>query len=94
MCQSISYLPIQGLVKGTSIPSVGSVQIAWHTGKQTSSTQATTKSAPPQLIDAAETHVEPTREHSSLHSPHIQDEEVTASGWGGDGDGEDGMGML
>lgn len=26
--------------------------------------------------------------------PHMQDEEVVASGWGGDGDGEDGMGML
>lgn len=28
------------------------------------------------------------------HSPLGQEEEMVASGWGGDGDGEDGMGML
>ena len=28
------------------------------------------------------------------HSPLVQEEEMVASGWGGDGDGEDGMGML
>jgi hypothetical protein len=33
-------------------------------------------------------------EDSIVHPSHNQEEEVVESGWGEDGDGEDGMGML
>lgn len=29
-----------------------------------------------------------------IHHSHLQEEEIIASGWGGDGDDGDGMGML
>lgn len=55
--------------------------------------------SPTAPTDGADTLMsEPARprspEPSTTHSPRIQEEEVVASGWGADSDGEDGMGML
>ncbi|KAF5368363.1 hypothetical protein D9758_002381 [Tetrapyrgos nigripes] len=94
----------QGLTKGSSIPIIGSVQISWHTGgvppssstnssgPKFSSTNGTgyakSESGPGMGMDAttSASEVDPESSHAHLH-----EEEVVASGWGGDD--EDGMGM-
>jgi RNA-binding protein 26 len=91
----------QGLSKGHNIPIIGPVQISWYTGKSAKTTPLV-KTVSPQVgsaDNAADVFMsEPTRPRSPeptvLHSPRIQEEEVIASGWGADSDGEDGMGML
>ncbi|KAH7929331.1 hypothetical protein BV22DRAFT_1081087 [Leucogyrophana mollusca] len=85
----------QGLSKGLEIPSVGKVQIVWHTGQSTNGTSQPVASkaaseAPPR--DGAEVIQAPSPAMDSHPSPHPE-EEVIASGWGNDGD-EDGMGMF
>ncbi|KAG6850328.1 hypothetical protein H0H93_014903 [Arthromyces matolae] len=83
----------QGLAKGTNIATIGGVTISWYIGQPTAP-----KSAPPSTahLEPSDIHMGPTQpSHSAeqMNSPR-PDEEVVASGWGGDGDGEDGMGML
>ncbi|KAG6902820.1 hypothetical protein C0995_011307 [Termitomyces sp. Mi166 len=86
----------QGLAKGSNIPTVGAVQITWYAGQLHMST--TIPKAPPNVPsgppDTVMTEPSLSRSPKILHSPRPQDEEVIASGWGEDGDGEDGMGML
>ncbi|KAG5648152.1 hypothetical protein DXG03_006106 [Asterophora parasitica] len=92
----------QGLAKGNRVPTVGQIQITWYTGKPSTASAPAPKSAssvanaPSSEVPAGLSTKETPRDHSPepLHSPHGQDEEVIASGWGEDGDGEDGMGML
>ncbi|KAF9014943.1 hypothetical protein BDQ17DRAFT_1340220 [Cyathus striatus] len=87
----------QGLAKGSNIPTVGSVQITWYTGKpSTTSTAISTSTISKTEIqistnDEAE-HVRPRSPEPAQSHPH-EEEEIVASGWGG-GDDEDGMGML
>jgi len=80
---------MQGLAKGVNIPLIGAVQISWSTGKESTPIQTTKPPA-----------VEPTNGVSlsapqtpDLHHSHLQEEEIVASGWGGNDD-EDGMGLL
>ncbi|KAH7883912.1 hypothetical protein F5I97DRAFT_1896746 [Phlebopus sp. FC_14] len=84
----------QALAKGSDIPSVGSVQISWHTGQQSSAGLQ----APPTSSSPSEAKYNPTDEvrrssppTQGHQSPRRQEEEVVASGWG-DGD-EDDMGF-
>ncbi|KAG6866793.1 hypothetical protein C0991_008729 [Blastosporella zonata] len=87
----------QGLSKGSQVPTVGAVQITWYTGQlpvQAPVQQVASTIGPSEPPDTAMTEVPPPRSPVVLHSPRPHDEEVIASGWGEDGDGEDGMGML
>lgn len=88
-----SDLLIQGLAKGNSIPTIGSVQITWYTGKQGGN------GAPAASPKPTKPSATPLTENRELKSPEmpesvLQEEEVVASGWGGDEDDGDGMGML
>lgn len=89
------FLP-QGLAKGQNIPQVGQVQISWYTGqppaptKDNSMTSTVVPSKEDKGVDESMHSSNGIERHPS---PHPQEEEVVASGWGGDGD-EDGMGML
>lgn len=83
------------------MPTIGPIQITWFTGKAptVSSPSAVVSETPPS--DPADVTMKddaaPQLRSSGLivpQSPHPQEEEVIASGWGEDGDGEDGMGML
>ncbi|KAG6891430.1 hypothetical protein C0992_007209 [Termitomyces sp. T32_za158] len=86
----------QGLAKGSNIPTIGVVQTTWYTGQ--SPTTATAPKAPPNAPseppDTGVAKTSPSRSPEMMLSPRPHDEEVVASGWGEDGDGEDGMGML
>ncbi|KAF8168342.1 hypothetical protein B0H34DRAFT_56490 [Crassisporium funariophilum] len=98
----------QGLAKGLNIPIVGSVQVSWYTGSSSSPPTSVTapvktvpKPSPTSLhpsssgIAVAEGSNGSERARSpDVHHSHLQDEEIVASGWGGDGDDGDGMGML
>jgi RNA-binding protein 26 len=82
------------------VPTIGSVSISWYTGKPVH-TGAVSSSANPGTAstDASDVQMtEPARpsspEQPTINPSSTQEEEVVASGWGGDGDGEDGMGML
>lgn len=83
----------QGLVKGSSIPTIGQVQISWQ---NTQAAPPLTKTSPPteEILSVAKTAVE--EPHSSLPS-HEDDthlpEEFSASSWGGD-DAENDYGIL
>jgi RNA-binding protein 26 len=81
----------QGFAKGTNVPTVGQVQVSWHTDQPSISRQQSQQ--PPTLV-TGKTEVKvanPTP--SATHDAHgVQEEEAVASGWGDDG--EDGMGML
>ncbi|CAA7264692.1 unnamed protein product [Cyclocybe aegerita] len=88
----------QGLSKGSNIPLIGAVQISWYTGKVSATTSTTTKASKPQAANG-DTSVPVSNPESEvggspeIHLSHLQEEEVVASGWGGDDEG-DGMGML
>ena len=86
----------QGLAKGINVPTIGVVQVSWYTGQPLASTAApkVPPNAPSEPPDTVMTEPSLTRSPEILHSPRPHDEEVVASGWGEDGDGEDGMGML
>ncbi|RDB28519.1 hypothetical protein Hypma_015287 [Hypsizygus marmoreus] len=90
----------QGLAKGNNVPTVGAVQVTWHTGKPAGKISDTKITASgPVDTGAADvdtiTNARPQSPHPVIvHSPHVPEEEVVTSGWGEDGDGEDGMGML
>ncbi|KAF9229674.1 hypothetical protein BS17DRAFT_33650 [Gyrodon lividus] len=85
----------QALAKGSDIPSVGMVQISWHTGQQ-SSIGSQTNIAPSSQPDPKENSPVEVRASSPSRqghqSPRRQEEEVVASGWGDGGD-EDDMGF-
>ncbi|KAL0950899.1 hypothetical protein HGRIS_007658 [Hohenbuehelia grisea] len=81
----------QGLAKGSQVPTIGAVQVSWHTPGATVATKTGPTSS---TEDSKPEEREPSPLPERLGSPHLVDEEVIASGWGGDGDGEDGMGML
>jgi RNA-binding protein 26 len=86
----------QGLAKGQNIPQVGQVQISWYTGQPPAPTKdnAMTSTVVPSKEDkGVEESMHSSNGIERHPSPHPQEEEVVASGWGGDGD-EDGMGML
>ncbi|KAF9456156.1 hypothetical protein BDZ94DRAFT_1276397 [Collybia nuda] len=90
----------QGLAKGHTVPAIGVVQIAWYTGQNVKATPVV-KAVPPETgprgsVDTLMSDIGRPRspEPPTIHSPRIQEEEVVASGWGADSDGEDGMGML
>ncbi|KAG6885952.1 hypothetical protein C0993_007454 [Termitomyces sp. T159_Od127] len=76
----------------------GARQTTWYTDR--SPMPATAPKAPPNPsseppdMDMVVTETSPSRSPEITHSPRPHDEEVIASGWGEDGDGEDGMGML
>jgi RNA-binding protein 26 len=78
-----------GLAKGVNIPLIGAVQISWSTGKESTPTQ-TTK---PLAVEPANGVSSSAPQTPDLHHSHLQEEEIVASGWGGDDD-EDGMGLL
>ncbi|KAF8887920.1 hypothetical protein CPB84DRAFT_1837655 [Gymnopilus junonius] len=83
-----------GLAKGANVPIVGTVQISWYTGKE--STTNTTSTPPTKTSSSAAPVTAEAADEGSHRFPeghHLQEEEIIASGWGGDDD-EDGMGML
>jgi RNA-binding protein 26 len=82
------------------VPTIGPVNISWYAGTPVT-TGPISSSASPVVASSATPNVhltEPARpsspEQPTIHASINQEEEVVASGWGGDGDGEDGMGML
>jgi len=87
----------QGLAKGQNIPQVGQVQVSWYTGQPpvttTKDNSLSPAVAPSEDNKGAEETMHPSNKQERHPSPHHQEEEVVASGWGGDED-EDGMGML
>lgn len=92
----------QGLAKGSNIPIIGTVQISWYTGKQstTSSMSSGESGAQPVTTGTKSTGTSTNGairvgSHVGRHSPiHLPEEEIVASGWGGEEDEADGMGML
>ena len=84
------------MAKGQNISQIGPVQVSWHTGQLTTNSNAKSPALPSKDVkDEKATGGElapSSHEDEGPRSPH-PDEEVVASGWGGDGD-EDGMGML
>ncbi|KAG5719343.1 hypothetical protein E4T56_gene13301 [Termitomyces sp. T112] len=85
-----------GLIKGNNVPTIGAVQISWYSGQPhvSATIPKVPPNAPSEPPDTVMTEPSLIRSPEILHSPRPQDEEVVASGWGEDGDGEDGMGML
>ena len=85
------------MAKGQNIPQVGQVQISWYTGQPpaviTKDKVITSTAVSSKDNKSAEEVMHPSNGIERHLSPHPQEEEVVASGWGGDGD-EDGMGML
>ncbi|KAK0473194.1 hypothetical protein IW261DRAFT_1585815 [Armillaria novae-zelandiae] len=77
----------QGLAKGSSIPTVGDSSSATIAPAVESNTPSQETSAPRDVHSPA-----PEPDTDSKGSPNALEEEVIASGWGGDG--EDGMGMF
>jgi RNA-binding protein 26 len=79
----------QGLSKGNRIPPLGKLAISWYLGPQ-----------PPEIspiavgTDSTEDQDVSSLPNGTLVSPQLPEEEVVTSGWGGDADDGDGMGML
>jgi len=100
----------QGLAKGSNVPTVGSVQITWYTGKGSTNgvpipgtgalssipVTAMKKSGVSTSTNGGVLGAGGTESHVGDGSPvhPLQEEEIVASGWGVDGDEGDGMGML
>jgi len=86
----------QGLAKGHNIPTIGPIKVSWFSGQQSNAYTAYKSTSP--LVASkddkmTERHQARSPDPEPLLSPHTREEEVVASGWGGDGE-EDGMGML
>ncbi|KAI6153289.1 hypothetical protein BKA82DRAFT_1002466 [Pisolithus tinctorius] len=79
----------QALAKGNDIPSIGTVQVTWHTAQQRPSSGSQAPASSGQQTDKGTGTEEPIRD--SPPSPRPQEEEVVSSGWGDAG--EDGMGF-
>jgi RNA-binding protein 26 len=93
--KNLNWSCYQGMSKGYNVPTVGTIQLSWHTGKQSTAATISTSTSPGAADHtSAESERLPSPEQATLHSSRVQEEEVVASGWGEDGDGEDGMGML
>ena len=85
---------LQALAKGSDIPSVGTVQITWHTSQHSNANSQAPTVSSSQSAHADKIADELPSSSRPRHippSPQPQEEEVVASGWG-DGD-EDGMGF-
>jgi RNA-binding protein 26 len=85
----------QGLSKGNNIPSIGPVSISWYTGPQSNiqASKSLSSTTPGSFKALEDKHG--TRDRSPLPEPVSPlPEEVVVSGWGGEGDDGDGMGML
>ncbi|KAJ7597267.1 hypothetical protein C8J56DRAFT_919638 [Mycena floridula] len=76
----------QGLAKGQNVPTVGPVQVSWYTGAQPKPKMIPTSDAPSLSANVA---LQSPRPEPEITSTLIEEEEVAATGWGGDG--EDGM---
>ena len=75
----------QGQAKGTNLPTVGKVEVSWHTAGH--SDPAPSAEPAPEMVGVV------TRGESALVvEKGAPDEEAVASGWGDDG--EDDIGML
>ncbi|KAF7982060.1 hypothetical protein HWV62_30346 [Athelia sp. TMB] len=85
----------QGLAKGFNIPQVGPVQITWVSGQSIKKITTSTHTEPPGMDTGADEDAPPAQSVDKPYDapPVDEEEEVAASGWGGDED-EDGMGML
>ncbi|KAG9314665.1 hypothetical protein JVU11DRAFT_5470 [Chiua virens] len=83
----------QALAKGSNIPSIGAVQISWHSGQQSfpSSQTFAVSSSQPNLKENGMEDAPPLPVQQDHSLSRRQEEEVVASGWG-DGD-EDDMGF-
>lgn len=76
----------QGLAKGSSIPVLGTIQVSWYMGSPPSVPLTTVNGVP-----TSDTKSD-VREASPAHSTqHEHEEELVASGWGGN---DVGMGMI
>ncbi|KAG8220113.1 hypothetical protein J3R82DRAFT_1133 [Butyriboletus roseoflavus] len=85
----------QALAKGSDIPSIGVVQISWHTGPQSlpnSHTLPASSSRPDAQENGSEDVHPPSPIQQGHPSTRRQEEEIIASGWGDGGD-EDAMGF-
>ena len=82
------------------MPAVGPVNVSWYIGTlATTGPVSTSVSVEDASLSTPEIRMTKPARPSSPEPPATQlslnqEEEVIASGWGGDGDGEDGMGML
>lgn len=88
----------QGFAKGNNIPLAGQKLISWFAGSQptqpSASKLASSTAATPELSSSVRHELDVA--HRPGPEPHDIDpeEEMIVSGWGGDGEDEDGMGML
>ncbi|THH16770.1 hypothetical protein EW146_g3930 [Bondarzewia mesenterica] len=88
----------QGLAKGNTVPLAGQKQVAWYTPP--ASTQSPAPKPAPPSAGTPESSEGRRQESEAVHvaGTETQDmgheEEMIATGWGGDGEDEDGMGML
>jgi RNA-binding protein 26 len=83
---------IQGMAKGNNIPTIGPVTITWLSPKNSTSSMSTsTVSGSHESMGGPGRETSRTPEADPVQS---MEEEVVASGWGGNGDDGDGMGML
>lgn len=82
--------------KGSNVPTVGPVNISWYAGTPAPPRPVSSSVSPGAASSGTpDTHmIRPSSPEQPTIPPLNQEEEVVASGWGGDGDGEDGMGML
>jgi RNA-binding protein 26 len=76
-----------------NIPLIGAVQISWSTGKESTSTMPPNQTTKFLAVEPTNGITSSTPQTPDLHHSHLQEEEIVASGWGGDED-EDGMGLL
>ena len=100
-CRFYKMTVIQGLSKGSNVPSIGMIQMSWYHGSTPvvpAPRDLRPTHSPFEVSDIAMKEDEGPRlglpEVEVPRSPHAQDEELITSGWGEEGDGEDGMGML
>ena len=86
--------------KGSNVPTIGPVNISWYTGTLATAGPVSTSVSPENTSNntpearTTESARPRSPDHSTTQPSLSHEEEVIASGWGGDGDGEDGMGML
>lgn len=100
-CRFYRMTVIQGLSKGNNVPSIGTIQIGWYHGSTPVASASRDIHPTLSLFEASDVAMKEDDgprlgppEVDVPRSPHAQDEELMTSGWGEEGDGEDGMGML
>lgn len=79
--------PQQGYAKGTSLPTVGQIEVAWYAPGPGPSKPPPSELPAPEEMGGQMTHV-----GNAPLDKSAPEEEAVASGWGDDG--EDAMGML